>query len=74
MSSSPVLRSVREYMLVRRYSLRTIKSYLYWIKYYIVFHKKRYPTSLSEQHVASFLTFLDRNVSVATQASFKEFN
>ncbi len=34
MSSLPFLRSVREYMLVRRCSLRTIKSYLYWIKYY----------------------------------------
>ncbi len=30
MSHSPFLASIREYMMVRRYSLRTIKSYLYW--------------------------------------------
>jgi len=57
-------------MLVRRYSLRTIKSYLYWIKYYVVFHKKQYPMQLSASEVESFLTFLvvDRNVSAATQS------
>lgn len=39
MSSSPFLRSVRESMLARRYSIRTIDSYLHWIKYFIVFTK-----------------------------------
>ena len=42
MSRSPFLASIREYMLVRRYSLRTIKSYVYWIKYFILFHGKKH--------------------------------
>ena len=46
MSSSPFLVSIREHMLVRRYSLRTIKAYLYWIKYFIVFNGKRHPSEL----------------------------
>lgn len=56
-------------MLVRRYSRRTITSYLYWIKYFIVFHNKQHPEHLSEEDIEQFLTFLavDRHVSAATQ-------
>ena len=40
--SSPFLESVSEYMAVRRYSSRTIRSYIYWIRYFIVLHDKRH--------------------------------
>lgn len=70
MSSSPFLDSIQKYMLVRRYSRRTVDSYLYWIKYFIVFHDKKHPTALAPSAVEEFLTFLatERNVSAATQA------
>ena len=70
MSTSPFLRSIRDYMSVRHYSRRTIKSYLYWIKYYIVYHQKRHPSELGISEVEQFLTFLavERHVSSATQA------
>jgi len=70
MSASPFLRSVQEYMLVRRYSLRTIKSYLYWIKYFILFNQKQHPSSMGTQEVEAFLNHLvvQRNVSASTQA------
>jgi len=70
MSSSPLLWSVRDFMLVRRYSKRTIDSYLYWIKYFILFHKKQHPKELGATEVESFLTCLavDRHVSAATQS------
>jgi integron integrase len=70
MSSSPFLDSIQKYMLVRRYSRRTVGSYLYWIKYFIVFHDKKHPTALAPSAVEEFLTFLatERNVSAATQA------
>lgn len=57
-------------MLVRRYSIRTIRSYLYWIRYFIVFHRKRHPRELGADEVEQFLTFLvvERNVAAATQA------
>ncbi len=57
-------------MLVRRYSLRTIDSYLYWVRYYIRFHQMRHPGELCNENVMQFLTHLavDRTVAAATQA------
>jgi integrase len=56
-------------MSVRRYSPRTIKAYLYWIKYFIHYHNKCHPDQMGDQEVEQFLTFLsvDRGVSAATQ-------
>ncbi len=56
-------------MSVRHYSRRTIDTYVYWIKYFIVQQGKRHPLEMSEPEVESFLTHLavDRGVSVATQ-------
>lgn len=41
MAKSPFLESIRAYMAVRKYSKRTVESYLYWIKYFIVFNDKQ---------------------------------
>src|SRR5690606_37187586 len=70
MSSSPFLQSISEHMLVRRYSRRTIKAYLYWIKLYILHHDKRHPAELTAADIESFLTHLavERNVAAATQS------
>lgn len=67
--SSPFLESVSEYMAVRRYSSRTIRSYLYWIRYFIVFHNKRHPETMAGPEVVEFLTHLavQKKVSIATQ-------
>ncbi len=40
---SPFLSGVQEEMRMRGYSIRTEKSYLYWIKAFINFHHKRHP-------------------------------
>jgi integron integrase len=70
MSKSPFLKSLREFMLVRSYSKRTIKSYLYWCKYFIVFAGKQHPKDLGAVDIERFLTFLavERQVSPGTQA------
>jgi integron integrase len=67
--SSPFLDSISDFMAVRRYSKRTIRSYIYWIRYFIVFHKKRHPAEMGALEVEQFLTHLavKRTVSVATQ-------
>ena len=67
--SSPFLESISRFMTVRRYSKRTIDTYLYWIKYFILFHKKRHPSEMHDIEVEQFLTHLavDRRVSIATQ-------
>lgn len=68
-SASPFLQSISDYMAVRRYSKRTIKSYLYWIRFYIVFNRKRHPDEMGAIEVERFLTHLavERRVSTATQ-------
>lgn len=67
--SSPFLDSISDFMAVRRYSKRTIKSYIYWIRYFIVFHNKRHPEKMGALEVEQFLTHLavKQTVSVATQ-------
>ena len=35
----PLLEQVRQSLRVKHYSLRTEESYLYWVRYYIRFHK-----------------------------------
>ena len=68
--SSQFLTSLREFMIARRYSKRTIHSYCYWIKAYIIFSGKRRPEDMGEKEVVDFLTFLavERNVAPGTQA------
>ena len=67
--SSPFLSSISDYMSVRRYSKRTIQTYLYWIRCFIVFHKKKHPEGMGSLEVEQFLTYLavSRKVSVSTQ-------
>jgi integron integrase len=66
---SPFLRSVREAIRVRHYSIRTEEAYVQWIKRFILFHGKRHPTDMGEREVAAFLTHLatDGEVASATQ-------
>jgi integron integrase len=70
MSKSAFLNAIEAYMLTRRYSLRTIKTYQYWIKSFIIFHGKAHPDSMGRDEIESFLTYLavNRKVSSSTQA------
>ena len=67
--SSPFLDSISDFMAVRRYSKRTIRSYIYWIRYFIVYHEKRHPGEMGAAEVEQFLTYLAvrKTVSIATQ-------
>lgn len=66
---SPFIESIRRDMRLRGYSMRTEKSYLYWIRFYIHFIGKRHPKDAGAQEVKAFLSHLasDRNVAVNTQ-------
>lgn len=68
--SSPFMQFIAEEMYTRRYAKRTVETYLHWIKFFILFHKKQHPKHLQEGHVEQFLTHLavSRNVAVQTQA------
>ncbi len=69
-TQSPFLNFVAEEMYKRRYAKRTVETYLHWIRFYILFHKKQHPKDLAEPHVEQFLTYLavKRQVAAQTQA------
>ncbi len=69
MTKSPFLNSVRSAIRLRGYSIRTEKSYLYWIRFYINFHGKRHPNEMGALEVTDFLTWLasERKVAINTQ-------
>jgi integrase len=60
----PVLRStrlldqVRERLGYMHYSLRTEKSYVYWIRWYIRWHGVRHPKEMGGKEVEAFLSML----------------
>ncbi len=67
--SSPFLETVRRTIRVRHYSRRTEDTYVYWIRWFILFHAKRHPADMGEAEVRAFLSYLatDRDVAPATQ-------
>ena len=74
MSKSAFLNSVKEYMLTRRYSLRTIKTYQYWIKSFIIFHGKTHPETMGRDEIEAFLTHLAVNQKVASSTQALALN
>lgn len=70
MYQSPFLNEISDFMLARRYSKRTIKTYINWIRSFIIFCDKQHPSELAMSDVERYLTHLavNRNVSASTQA------
>jgi len=70
MYKSPFFNEISEFMMVRRYSKRTIKTYITWIRAYINFNQKQHPSELGSLDVERFLTHLavNRTVSASTQS------
>lgn len=71
-SLAPKLRlreQFRSVMRLNHYSIRTEKSYWYWIRYFIRFHGMRHSLELGTSDVNAFLSWLatDRQVAAATQ-------
>lgn len=64
-----LMERVKATMRVKRYSLRTEKTYCYWIRFYIRFNKLRHPATLTGHEVRQFLEYLaiERHVVAATQ-------
>jgi hypothetical protein len=53
-----LLDQVRDRLRLKNYAYRTEKSYLYWIKQYILFHNKRHPNEMGGPEIEQFLTYL----------------
>jgi len=68
-----LLEQVAAKMRVKHYSIRTEKTYIDWIKRYILHHDKRHPKDMGAPEVEAFLTHLAvaGNVSASTQNQAK---
>jgi len=53
-----LLDQVREEIRKRHYSRRTEKSYMGWIRRFILFHGKRHPAEMGEAEISRFLSHL----------------
>ena len=62
---SKFLAHISEQMKMKRYAKRTIESYLYWIKSYILFNNKRHPSECHNKEVEAFLSYLTNSKNVA---------
>ena len=64
-----LLDRVRQTIRARHYSPKTEKSYVAWIKRYVVFHGKRHPSEMGTDEVRAFLSWLatEKHVSASTQ-------
>jgi len=60
---------VREKIRFKHYSYSTEKTYVFWIKHYILFHNKRHPLEMQKVEIEAFLTHLaiHKKVSPTTQ-------
>ncbi|MEJ2767058.1 phage integrase N-terminal SAM-like domain-containing protein [Photobacterium sp. MCCC 1A19761] len=56
MTGSPFLNQVRIELRTRQYSIRTEKSYLYWIRWFIKFNDVRHPADMGNSEIERFCT------------------
>ncbi|WP_256574179.1 phage integrase N-terminal SAM-like domain-containing protein [Pseudomonas sp. M30-35] len=55
-SAKPRLREqFRNVIRVNHYSIRTEKTYWYWIRYFLRYHRMRHPLEMGQRKLASFL-------------------
>jgi integron integrase len=65
MPNSLFLNSINEFMITRRFAKRTIQTYIYWIKRYIIFNNKQHPSKMGNNEVELYLTYLANKENVA---------
>ncbi|MBD1929498.1 phage integrase N-terminal SAM-like domain-containing protein [Trichocoleus sp. FACHB-90] len=64
-----LLEQVQDVIRLKHYSYQTEKTYIYWIRRYILFHNKRHPKDMESKEIEEFLTHLavNENVAASTQ-------
>jgi len=60
---------VRDKIRFKHYSISTEKTYIHWIKHYILFHNKKHPVEMGKGEIEEYLTHLavDNRVAPTTQ-------
>lgn len=69
-----LLETARKILRLKHYSIRTERSYLYWMRRYIVFHKKRPPREMGAPEIEAFLSHIAINENVAGSTQNQAFN
>lgn len=64
-----LLDQYRDAIRLKHYSSRTEKTYVFWVREYILFHNKRHPKEMGIPEMNQFLSHLvsDKKVSASTQ-------
>jgi len=64
---------LRDELRVRRYALRTERTYVDWCRRFVIWTGRRHPRDMGEAEVTAFLTYLavERSVSASTQNQAK---
>lgn len=64
-----LMEQCRDQIRLKQYSPRTEKTYLKWIRAYILFHNKRHPREMAGPEIKQFITHLvtERDISASTQ-------
>ena len=64
-----LLEQVSDAIRVKHYSSRTEKTYVDWVKRYVLFHNKLHPKDMGAQEIQAFITHLatQRHLSASTQ-------
>jgi len=66
MAAKKLLDQVRDVIRVKHYSYKTEKTYVLWIRRFILFQKKRHPLEMGEAEISQFLTHLATHERVAS--------
>ncbi len=63
-----LLEQVRQRIRTKHYSLSTEKTYVQWVKQFILFHNKRHPKEMGNKEINAFLTYpvVKRRVASST--------
>lgn len=64
-----LLDQVRQALRLKHYSYETEKSYVHWVKRFILYHDKRHPAEMGKEEVEAFLAYLavEQHVAASTQ-------
>ncbi|GAB4403624.1 MAG: integron integrase [Anaerolineales bacterium] len=64
-----LLDQYRDLIRLKQYSTRTEKTYIHWVRQYILFHNKRHPKEMGAAEINQFITHLvvERKASASTQ-------
>ena len=64
-----LLDQMRDALRTKHYSYRTEKTYIEWVRRFILFHQKRHPKEMGVPEIQAYITYLavERTVAASTQ-------